>query len=286
MSLVLIYSDYGWLILIRHSDHYRRLRNTLRYLLGGLSQFEEKEKIDFEKMPELEKWVLHRVSELSKKIEENTEKFNLHDIYIDIHNFCTIDLSAFYFDIRKDTLYCEELNGIERRSCRTVMDILFQSLTTWLAPIICFTAEEAWQSRYNDPENSVHMQTYFKAEKIWENSLIGKKWTEIRELRSVVTTAIEEKRKEGLLGSSLQAKVIIEADEMTLNKLYGVNLPDIFICSDVETHINNEIKGSNILVKVELAAGGKCQRCWKIVEEVKGETELCNRCTSVLQKNK
>ncbi|MCH1546807.1 MAG: class I tRNA ligase family protein, partial [Candidatus Marinimicrobia bacterium] len=292
LRLWVVGSDYyddlriGKEILVRHSDHYRRLRNTLRYLLGALKEFDEKEKVDFSEMPELEKWVLHRVSELSKKIEENTEKFNLHDIYLDIHNFCTIDLSAFYFDIRKDTLYCEELNGIDRRSCRTVMDILFQSLTTWLAPIICFTAEEAWQSRYNDKENSVHLQTYYKAEKIWENSLIGKKWTEIRELRSVVTTAIEEKRKEGLLGSSLQAKVIIDADENTLNKLSDINLPDVFICSEVETNINSKIDETNFSVQIELASGGKCQRCWKIVKEVKDEIELCNRCTGVLKKIK
>ena len=122
--------------------------------------------------------------------------------------------------------------------------------------------------------------------KSWENSLIGKKWTEIRELRSVVTTAIEEKRKEGLLGSSLQAKVIIEADENTLNKLSDINLPDIFICSEVETNINSKIDESNFSVQIELASGGKCQRCWKIVKEVKDEIELCNRCNGVLKKNK
>jgi isoleucyl-tRNA synthetase len=215
LRLWVVGSDYyddlriGKEILVRHSDHYRRLRNTLRYLLGALNGFEEKEIIDFGEMPELEQWVLHRVAELGKKIEENTEKFNLHDIYTDIHNFCSIDLSAFYFDIRKDTLYCEELNGKERRACRTVMDILFNSLTTWLAPIICFTAEEAWQSRYNDPENSVHLQTYFKPKESWFDQNIATRWTNIREFRSIVTTAIEEKRKDGLLGSSLQAKVII-----------------------------------------------------------------------------
>ncbi len=289
LRLWVVGSDYyddlriGKEILIRHSDHYRRLRNTLRYLLGALNGFEDNEKITFSEMPELEQWVLHRVSELSKKIEENTENFNLHDIYLDIHNFCTVDLSAFYFDIRKDTLYCEELKGIERRSCRTVMDILFKSLTTWLAPIICFTAEEAWQSRYNDQENSVHLQTYFKPKEDWQNDLIGNKWSEIRELRSVVTTAIEEKRKEGLLGSSLQAKVIIEANNEAYKKLEGINLPEIFICSDVEINLNKNLSEPTINVQVELASGGKCLRCWKVVNEVKDDIEVCYRCTSVLQ---
>ena len=290
LRLWVVGSDYyddlriGKEILVRHSDHYRRLRNTLRYLLGALNGFEEKERIDFDEMPELEQWVLHRVAELGKKIEENTEKFNLHDIYTDIHNFCAIDLSAFYFDIRKDTLYCEELNGKERRACRTVMDILFNSLTTWLAPIICFTAEEAWQSRYNDPENSVHLQTYFKPKESWFDETIGSRWTNIREFRSIVTTAIEEKRKDGLLGSSLQAKVIIFTNQNVYDELIDINLSDLFICSDVEININNEIKDNNIDVNIELASGGKCLRCWKVVKEVKDDIEICNRCKSVIKR--
>ena len=290
LRLWVVGSDYyddlriGKEILVRHSDHYRRLRNTLRYLLGALNHFEEGEKIDFNEMPELEQWVLHRVSELSKKIEENTKEFNLHDIYTDIHNFCTIDLSAFYFDIRKDTLYCDELKGKNRRSCRTVMDILFKSLTTWLAPIICFTAEEAWQNRYKDQENSVHLQTYFKSESGWNNETLGNKWTQIRELRSMVTTAIEEKRKDGLLGSSLQARVIIEANESIYNKLNDIDLPEIFICSDVEMNLNNKLENNYIDVEVELASGGKCLRCWKIVKEVKDDIEICNRCSSIIKR--
>ena len=290
LRLWVVGSDYyddlriGKEILVRHSDHYRRLRNTLRYLLGALNHFEEGEKIDFNEMPELEQWVLHRVSELSKKIEENTKEFNLHDIYTDIHNFCTIDLSAFYFDIRKDTLYCDELKGKNRRSCRTVMDILFKSLTTWLAPIICFTAEEAWQNRYKDQENSVHLQTYFKSESGWNNETLGNKWTEIRELRSMVTTAIEEKRKDALLGSSLQARVIIEANESIYNKLNDIDLPEIFICSDVEMNLNNKLENNYIDVEVELASGGKCLRCWKIVKEVKDDIEICNRCSSIIKR--
>ncbi|MDC0530858.1 isoleucine--tRNA ligase [Alphaproteobacteria bacterium] len=290
LRLWVVGSDYyddlriGKEILVRHSDHYRRLRNTLRYLLGALNQFEEGEKIDFNEMPELEQWVLHRVSELSKKIEENTREFNLHDIYTDIHNFCTIDLSAFYFDIRKDTLYCDELKGKNRRSCRTVMDILFKSLTTWLAPIICFTAEEAWQNRYKDPENSVHLQTYFKSNPNWHNETLGNKWTEIRELRSMVTSAIEEKRKDGLLGSSLQAKVTIKANESVYNKLQDIDLPEVLICSDVEMNLNNKLENNYIDVEVELALGGKCLRCWKVVKEVKDDIEICNRCSSIVKR--
>ena len=290
LRLWVVGSDYyddlriGKEILVRHADHYRRLRNTLRYLLGALNGFERNEEIDFNEMPELEQWVLHRVSELSNKILENTKNFNLHDIYTDIHNFCTIDLSAFYFDIRKDTLYCDELNGKSRRACRTVMDILFKSLTTWLAPIICFTAEEAWQNRYKDPENSVHLQTYFKSNVNWHNEMLGNKWSEIREFRSIVTTAIEEKRKEGLLGSSLQAKVIIGANKNVHEKLKDIDLPELFICSDVEVNLNNQLENNSMNVEVELASGGKCLRCWKVVKEVKDEVEICNRCSIVVKR--
>jgi isoleucyl-tRNA synthetase len=163
------------------------------------------------------------------------------------------------------------------------MDILFNSLTTWLAPIICFTAEEAWQSRYNDPENSVHLQTYFKSKESWFDETIGSRWTNIREFRSIVTTAIEEKRKDGLLGSSLQAKVIIFTNQNVYDELIDINLSDLFICSDVEININNEIKDNNIDVNIELASGGKCLRCWKVVKEVKDDIEICNRCKSVIK---
>ena len=162
------------------------------------------------------------------------------------------------------------------------MDILFQSLTTWLAPIICFTAEEAWQSRYKDKENSVHLQTYFQAKKDWKDNIVGQKWSEIRELRSVVTSSIEEKRKEGMLGSSLQAKVFIEANEDSFNVLQDVNLPEIFICSDVQMELKKNLSETKVKVKVELASGRKCMRCWKIVPEIKDNTEICNRCSNVL----
>ena len=165
------------------------------------------------------------------------------------------------------------------------MDILFKSLTTWLAPIICFTSEEAWQSRYKDRENSVHLQTYFKGEKNWKNIELGKKWSEIRELRSIVTTSIEEKRKEGILGSSLQAKVLIEANEEACKVLQNVNLSEILISSDVQMDLNQNLSETKIKVKIELASGGKCMRCWKIVPEVKNNIELCNRCTKVLKFN-
>ena len=129
------------------------------------------------------------------------------------------------------------------------------------------------------------MQTYFQANKEWKNSQIGKKWSKIRELRSVVTSSIEEKRKEGVLGSSLQAKVLIEANDDTVKVLQNVNLPEIFICSDVQMDLNKNLSETKIKVKIDLASGGKCMRCWKVVPEVKDDIELCNRCKKVLELN-
>ena len=292
LRLWVIGSDYyddlriGKEILIRHADHYRRLRNTLRYLLGALNGFNEEEIINYNQMPEIEKWVLNRVFELYNKISEDSENFRLHEIYKEVHNFCNIDLSAFYFDIRKDTLYCSSIDSIERRSCRTVMDILFKSITTWLAPILCFTSEEAWQQRFQDQNDSVHLQEYYKAEKTWGNNGIANKWNKIRDLRLKVNNALEEKRKNGEIGSSLEAKIILEVNKNLYEIIKETNLSEIFICSEVILNINHKLKDGDVLVSSKKANGIKCERCWKVSEEVNENLKLCQRCEDVINKSK
>ncbi len=290
LRLWVVGSDYyddlriGKEILVRHADHYRRLRNTLRYLLGALKDFNEEEKIvDLAKMPEIEKWVLNRVAQLYKKIKDDTENFRLNDIYKDIHNFCNIDLSAFYFDIRKDTLYCASFDSIERKSCRTVMDILFNSLTTWLAPILCFTSEEAWQERYKDPKNSVHIQEYFHVSEDLIDPNLTKKWDKIRNLRLNVTNAMEEKRKTGEIRSSLEAKIILNIDEENFKILESLDLSEIFICSEVVVNLKSGKNKDYIEVITEKAEGKKCERCWKISLLVSEKTQLCSRCEAVIK---
>src|SRR3546814_61010 len=151
---------FGPEILKHQSDAYRRLRNTLRYLLGNLDGFDERERVAAAEMPELERWVLHRLAELDRQVRQNVEDFDFHAPYQAVYTFCAFDLSAFYFDVRKDVLYCDRPDSLRRRACRTVLDELFSCLTAWLAPILCFTAEEAWWTRGTGQEASVHLRTF------------------------------------------------------------------------------------------------------------------------------
>ena len=289
LRLWVVGSDYyddlriGKEILIRHSDHYRRLRNTLRYLLGALSNFEKKEIVEYSEMPEIEKWVLNKVYKLSKKIIKFSNNYQLGDIYKEVYDFCNDDLSSFYFDIRKDTLYCASFDSIDRRSCRTVMDVLFNSICTWLAPILCFTAEEAWKTRNIEEEESVHFKEYFKPEDEWDNNNLSKKWELIRDLRLKVNNKIEEKRKEGLVGSSLEANIKLELSKIYYEHLSDINLSEIFICSKVELSLNDNLKKDEIEISCNKASCLKCDRCWKILEDVNEDTLLCYRCTEVIE---
>ena len=220
------------------------------------------------------------------KIKEDTENFRLHEIYKEVHNFCNIDLSAFYFDIRKDTLYCSSFDSIERRSCRTVMDVLFKSIATWLAPILCFTSEEAWQQRFQDESSSVHLQEYYAVEQLWDNTGLANKWNRIRDLRLKVNNTLEEKRKNGEIGSSLEAKINLEVSSNLYEIIKDANLSEIFICSKVVLNLNSKLKDDVVEVFCEKAIGIKCERCWKVSEEVRANKKLCKRCEGVINKNK
>ena len=288
LRLWVIGSDYyddlriGKEILIRHADHYRRLRNTLRYLLGALYDFHEEEIIDYSKMPEIERWVLNEVYILSHKISQFSQNYQLSEIYREVYDFCNNELSSFYFDIRKDTLYCAGYDSIERRACRTVMNILFNSICTWLAPILCFTTEEAWKTKYINKNESVHLQEYFKSNEHWNDNSLSKKWEIIRELRLKVNNKIEEKRRENLIGSSLEAKITLEVSDYFYKILSTLNLSEIFICSKVDLKISNDLKNNDTKVDCEKVSGLKCDRCWKISDDVKIDTSLCVRCSSVI----
>ena len=146
-------------ILKQQSELYRRLRNTLRWILGSLDGFSETERVPVEQMPELERWVLHRLTELDAKIRAAVESYDWTGIYPELHNFCSVDLSAFYFDVRKDALYCDRPDSLRRRAARTVLDHLHRCLCTWLAPVLCFTAEEAWCARFGE-DASVHLEQF------------------------------------------------------------------------------------------------------------------------------
>tara|TARA_Y100001970_G_scaffold294370_1_gene451908 strand:- start:8205 stop:11078 length:2874 start_codon:yes stop_codon:yes gene_type:complete len=282
-------------ILKYQSDSYRRLRNTLRYLLGNLHGFEENEKVNFQDMPELERWVLHRIYKIDQDIRRYTNDFEFHSIFTTLHNFCSTELSAFYFDIRKDTLYCDSKSSIIRRSARTVLDELFNCLTAWLAPILCFTAEEAWSIRYPDRTDSVHFRDFPSIPADWCNENIELRWEKIRQVRRVVTGALEVERAEKRIGSSLEAKAIVWINQEYQDLFSSLKPEEIFITSGTEFQSGNPPTDSfsidevpKVSVVIEDSEGEKCVRCWRFMPDtgcVKAHPDLCTRCAEVVMES-
>ncbi|MEE8500095.1 MAG: class I tRNA ligase family protein, partial [Kiloniellales bacterium] len=298
--LWVVASDYeedlriGREILGYQIDAYRRLRNTLRFLLGNLAGFEAAERLPAGEMPELERWVLHRLHELDGLVRRGCDDFDFHSIFQGLHNFCAVDLSAFYFDVRKDSLYCDRLDAPRRRACRSVLDEVFGCLTAWLAPILCFTAEEAWWARGTGPEESVHLRLFPELPAAWHDPGLAEKWARVREVRRVVTGALEIERAEKRIGSSLLAhpRVYVARPEL-LEALDGVELAEIAITSDLTviaqeppagTFTIEEVAG--VGVSAGLAEGEKCQRCWRVLTDVGNHDEapdVCGRCADALR---
>jgi isoleucyl-tRNA synthetase len=272
---------------------YRRLRNTLRYLLGNLAGFTAREILPEKDMPELERWVLHRLAELDLVVRQSVADYDFHTMFTALHNFCAVDLSAFYFDVRKDSLYCDRPDAVVRRATRTVLDRVFDCLARWLAPMLCFTAEEAWLARHGDgAASSVHLQLFPTVPSGWRDPELAARWDKIRDLRRVVTGAIELERAQKRIGSSLQAEAEIFADADTVAALDGVDLAEICITSGGTLHAGAPPDGAftlpdvtGIAVRIAVAAGEKCQRCWKVLPEVgtvPDHPELCIRCADAV----
>ncbi len=302
LRLWVVASDYaedvriGPEILRTQVDAYRRLRNTLRYLLGNLDGFAEKERLAPAEMPELERWVLHRLAELDQVVRKGCADFDFHAIYQALNAFCAVDLSAFYFDVRKDSLYCDHPDSTRRRACRTVLDQVFSCLTAWLAPILCFTAEEAWLCRFGETpeaEDSVHLRLFPEIPAEWRDEALAEKWAKVRQVRRAVTGALELERAEKRIGSSLQAspRVFIEDDALR-RALDGVDMAEVSITSGIEIVGGAAPEGAFVLEEVPgvgvvpgPAAGDKCARCWRILPEVGQQADfagLCRRCADVL----
>ncbi|NQU61058.1 MAG: class I tRNA ligase family protein, partial [Rhodospirillales bacterium] len=299
LRLWVVGSDYsedmriGPEILKSHADVYRRLRNTLRYLLGNLSGFDENERLDVADMPELERWVLHRLWELDKMLREACDKFQFQPAFAELHNFCAIDLSAFYFDVRKDSLYCDAVDDTKRRAARTVLDETFNCLCAWLAPFICFTAEEAWQARDGNDGESIHLRGFPEIPETWRDDALAEKWTKIRSLRRVVTGAIELERKEKRIGSSLQAHPVVYTNSEEIAQFNGMDAAELFITSGATFIPDSGPKNSFSLddvsdawVVAEEAEGDKCERCWKVLPDVGNDSDnpgTCGRCADVVR---
>jgi len=273
-------------ILQSQTDSYRRIRNTFRYLIGNLDGFSINEKIDEANFPELEKFILHRLWEIDEIIKECVKTFNLHLMFTTLLNFCSNDLSAFYFDIRKDIIYCNGKESIERRSARTLLDIIFNYLVRWLAPSLSFTTEEAWKAR--DNQSSIHVEDFLTAPQIYKNYKISETWIILKQIRKVVTGALEKKRAEKIIGSSLESHIDIFVEKSLLEIIKNYPLDEICITSSFELHeLNDNSEGfsidevSNVKVSVSKNDGKKCQRCWKYKKELIRD-EICNRCDNAI----
>ena len=276
-------------IIKQQSDVYRRLRNTLRYMLGNLEGFTDEEKLPIEEMAELEQWVLHRIFELDKQLRGACNDFVFHKAFAELHNFCAVELSAFYFDIRKDAVYCDGKDSVRRRAARTVLDILFNHLTAWFAPFMVFTTEEAWTCRFGEDTDSVHLRQFPDVPANWQNDELAAKWAKVRDLRKVVTGALELKRKEKTIGSSLQAAPEVYATADFVTAMNGIDLAEISITSaatlsegDVpaDAFTMEDVAGVGVVFKE--AEGGKCERCWQILPEVTEEGGICKRCEDAI----
>ena len=274
-------------ILKQQAELYRRLRNTLRWLLGGLEGFAEAERVPHAELPELERWVLHRLSELDQKLRaaadptaDNPARFGWNGVYPELHNFCASDLSAFYFDIRKDALYCDAPDSLRRRATRTVLDALHRHLTTWLAPVLVFTAEEAWQARFPNEADSVHLHDWPLVPSEWRDEALAAKWARIRTLRGEVTAVLEVARKEGAIGASLQAAPALTLPAADAALLPAEGWAEVCITSGLDLR-----EGEAPAAVFAAAPGTKCDRCWKVLPEVGGSAAhptLCRRCEAVV----
>jgi isoleucyl-tRNA synthetase len=268
-------------ILKQQAELYRRLRNTLRWVLGSLDGFTEAERVPHAEMPELERWVLHRVAELDAQLRAAVESYDWTGVYPAIHNFCAADLSAFYFDVRKDALYCDRPDSLRRRAARTVLDTLHRCLCTWLAPALCFTAEEAWSARFGE-EGSVHLELFPEIPAAWRDEALGAKWAEIREVRRAATVNLEKMRQDGQIGASLQASVTLHTPAQQALLPDEAAWAEVLIVSQV--FFGSE--SGETIAAADVAEGEKCARCWRVLPEVgsdKRHPALCLRCADAVE---
>ncbi len=256
--------DYS--ILDQHSESYRKIRNTFRYLLGNLN--DNFETIDFTKvkineLPELEQFMLHKIYSLNEKFHGYFQNYDFHNLYKELLNFCTVDLSAFYFDIRKDCLYCDPLNSKKRASTLLLLNIILESLIKWFAPILSFTTEEIYQLIFKN-DKSIHLEEFPKFPNTFENLELKQKWDKLIEIRNICNISIEEKRGNKEIGSSLEVMLEIELDKKSKELVKDTDLSELCITSSVVIKKDDYDK---IKVDTTKAVGEKCPICWKISKQ-------------------
>ena len=277
-------------ILKQISEAYRKIRNTARYILGNTSDYDPENSVAYEDMQEIDKWALLRLNQLIKDSTQNYEDFNFHYVYHDINQFCVTDMSNFYLDIIKDRLYTSKKDSIERRSAQTAMYIILDALVKLLAPMICYTAEEIWKYMPHVKEEqveSVMLSNWPEANETYDNEELAQKWDKILELKTMVAKELELARNNKIIGHSLNAKVTLYANEKEYEFLKENQelLMTVFIVSDLHIEENARKDEKKIGVKVEVAEGEKCERCWKYsttVGENKEHPTICHKCCEAI----
>ena len=286
-------------IMSRQADAYRRLRNTLRFLLGNLDSLDADESLRaglamgtdelfVQNLPELERWVLHRLAELDALVRECNDAFDFDRLYNALHGFCAVELSAFYFDVRKDCLYCDPRDSDRKRAARAVLDILFDTLVRWLAPVLVFTAEEAWRARHGDDAGSIHLEDFKPVPATWRDEALATKWARVRDIRRVVTGALEIERREKRIGSSLEARPTVHLTAEDLTLLDGLDLAELAITSGIVLVADAAPEGAfrlddvaDVAVVPGLAGGERCARCWQQFDTLDADG-LCPRCAAAV----
>ena len=262
-------------ILAQHAESYRKIRNTFRFILGNLKDNFTKQdinKLDIENFPELEKYILHKIHLIDSSFKDNIKNYNFHKLYKELLNFCSLDLSSFYFDIRKDALYCDDINSKKRKECVVILNILLECLLKWFAPIFVFTTEEIY-SLLNSSKQSVHELTFLTIPNKWKNEKLNIKWVSLFKLKQDANIAIEEKRTSKEIGSSLEAEIEIYTNKANCDLMKTIDLPEYFITSQAKVFLTTD-KGKEKIV-VKKSQGTKCERCWKIIKT------KCERCEAV-----
>jgi isoleucyl-tRNA synthetase len=265
----------GKTILQTTVDGYRKLRNTVRYLLGALDGFDEGERVAIEDMPPLERFILHRLWQLDGHVRRAYGTYRFQDVWRPLAEFCSNDLSALYFDIRRDTLYCDRPDSLRRRACRTVMDLVFERLTAWLSPLASFTMEEAWTTRFPD-RGSNCLRVMPATPEAWRSDAEAERWAKVETVTRAVTGALEIERREKRIGAALEAapRVHIASAEL-LAAFDGLDAAEVFRTSQAELIAGegpddafrlDEARG--VAIEPLKAEGRKCARSWRILPEV------------------
>ncbi|WP_427338529.1 isoleucine--tRNA ligase [Caloranaerobacter sp. DY30410] len=283
-------------ILKQMSEVYRKIRNTARFILGNLYDFEpEKDAVSYDELLEMDKWALIKLNRLIEKVTKAYDSYDFHVIYHAIHNFCVVDMSSFYLDVLKDRLYTLRSDSKSRRAAQTTIDIILKALVKMIAPIIPFTAEEIWQFVKGEDAISVHLTDWPEPKAEYYNEAIESKWSRIISYREDITKALEIARSQKIIGHSLNAlvKIYAKGEDYDFLKSIEEKLPEILIVSKVEVNEDNEIdrdytigENNDIKVVVEQAPGQKCERCWTFSETVGESSEhptICAKCVANLE---